>query len=67
MKKDYESKIICSIEEISYPDCAIRYNLKGKDEQGKWSEGLYNEVELIAHILEKIGKIKISKVFISPK
>ncbi len=64
---DYKKRKICTIEELVYSDGTIRYNIEGSDEEGTWSEGLYNEVELLVHILVKIGKISLPVVFTSSK
>lgn len=67
-KKDFTYKTqqdLFTVEEVIYSDGVIRYNINGKDENGTFSEGLFNDIDLIIAILVKIGKISKPAVYLS--
>ena len=68
MKKDLTFKIkdLFTVEQIDYSDGVIRYNIKGKDQDGtSFSCGVYSEMETIIEMLVLMGKISRPTVYVS--
>ncbi len=60
----YKKRDVCTIVEVEYSDGETLYELEGKDENGTWSGGMYNQIDLMIQILVAMGKISQPKVFI---
>lgn len=60
----YKTKDIFTVEEISYSDGMIRYNVKGKDKHGTFDVGPFNDIDLLIEVMEQIGKIKTKAIYV---
>lgn len=67
MKQTYKKRDLFTVEEVTYNDGVVLFNIKGKNEDGVFSSGLYKDMDLIIQILELIGKIELKNVYISNK
>lgn len=58
----YKCRNIATIEEVVYSDGITLYNLITDD--GNSSEGLFNQTEIIIHLLVAMGKMSRPKTYI---
>jgi len=62
----YKKNELFTVEEVVYSDGITRYNITHKNEEGfKCSSGMYNDIDLLIEILERIGKISTPRVYVS--
>lgn len=63
-EKDYISKDILSITQFIYPDGQVLYQVGNKSEEdGNWSEGMCDELEVLVHVMVAMGRITCPKFY----